>query len=125
MFADIAHATIDHYAAGFQIFGARRHQTAPAGRVQALWLLDVHDLAGLVAVGKVPRGLGRRLVAGLDHLDRHGRALDPRGARAHLRRPHVKAIKEAPVRVLELHQRIANLGGFGFGMSILSDEWYR
>lgn len=103
MLNNIANPPVDDDASGPEILGPRRHEAAPAGRVQALGLLDVHDLAGLVAVGKVLGRLRRGRVAGLDHLDGHSRADDPPW------RSHPEAVEEAPVRVAKLDEGISDL----------------
>lgn len=71
----IPHATIDDRAQTAQLLRPRRHQSAPAGRGQALGLLDVHDVALLVRVGEMER----RCRAGalrLDHLHGDGWSVD-------------------------------------------------
>lgn len=73
---DIPDPPIDDNTGSPEVIGTRRHQTAPAGRVEALGLLDVHDFTSLIVVGKVSLGLRRSGVAHFYHFDRDSWADD-------------------------------------------------
>ena len=112
MLCQVPYAPIDNHPLRAQILGPGGHQAAPAGRVQALGLLDVHDGAGAVAVGEVARRARRGAVRGEHHAHRHGRAGDARGRRrAQAGRVHVQARQEAASRVVQLDEGVADLGG--------------
>ncbi|RYP59900.1 hypothetical protein DL769_008342 [Monosporascus sp. CRB-8-3] len=76
MLFNISYAPVDNNTCSTKALGPCRHQPTPASRVEAFGLLDVHDLAGLIAVREMPRGFGRCRIARLHRLNCNGWAND-------------------------------------------------
>lgn len=111
MFLDISNPAINDHSVRPEILGARGHEPSPAGGIQSLGLLDIHDLAGFIAVRKVPGGFGRVAVAHLDHLHGDGGTDDFGCSAPRLGRPHRDPVKKPTEGITEFDQRIANLEG--------------
>jgi hypothetical protein len=109
MLIEIPNPAINDDACSTDMMGARRHQPSPAGRIKPLWLLDIHDLPGLIVVCEVLFRLGRVIVAHFYHLDCDSWAEDLAWTGAVGGREHVDAIKEATIGILELCKRVPNL----------------
>jgi hypothetical protein len=109
MLINIANASIYNCSASPQRARSGRHQATPTGRVKSLGLLDIHNLSRFIAVGKVFLRLWSIGIAHSHHLDRDGLPDGPVWPRAVCGGPHVDAIEESSVGILEFYQRISNL----------------
>lgn len=106
----IPHPAVHHHPLGAEVLCPRAHQPAPAGRVHAPGLLDVHDRARPVVVREMAGWPRRVVVVGAHHLYRQ-RGTHDAGCRccSGEGRAHAEAVEEAALGVLELHQGVADL----------------
>ena len=110
MFIDITHPAIDNDTICPQVTRPGGHEPAPASRVEAFRLLNVHNLPSLIEVCEMSWQAGGLTLAHLHHLHRNRRTEESfLTALSSLGRPHGESIEESPKRILELHQRISDL----------------